>query len=289
MKKILLTILIISLICSVTAVFASCDEEHVHSFPENWVYDENSHWHECSDDLCIEISEKADHVWGEETVVEEATPESEGTSEKKCTVCGASESSSVTFAGISENKWNVMISESAFENYTLKYDGTMTVTAGEEENVSQMKSICKIASDKMEITVFAVSEDGLIVLPLDPLVLEGDLAETQKVQYTQLFFAVIQCYENFEYDAEQNVYKINETVTIEKDLAAISFSPTGENTEMIVPTVITIKDAVATVSDDGKLLSLVCDYKQDMEMNGGIVTEGITTWTFSDYGTTVIE
>lgn len=56
-----------------------------------------------------------------------------------------------------------------------------------------------------------------------------------------------------------------------------------------VPAVIEMREATVELSADGSLVKLVCDYSQKMEL--GIVTEtsGITTWTFSNYGTTVIE
>ena len=180
-----------------------------------------------------------------------------------------------------------MISDTAFENYTLTVEGTMTVLAGEEEFVSPMKSICKMTSDKIAITTFDFDQDGNANAS-DPIVLDGELALSQKIQNSQIFLIILQEFENFEYDTENNVYKINETITLTKDLKGFSISPDGNISELTIPTTIIVKDAVATLSNDGKILSLVCDYTQSMNMDGGVTTKGLTTWTFSDYGTTTI-
>ncbi len=292
MKKFLSLVIAVCVLSSCAALLISCDQEHEHTFGEEWVYDKKSHWHECNVEDCIEISDKADHVWGDEVVVTEATPDSDGVSEKKCSVCNATENASVAFAGISENKWDQMLADSVFENYTLSIEGRMTVTQSYEsgETVSDMKSILKIASDKISLELFGAEVDGT-ASDSHVMVLDGDIAEAQKLQNSQLFMLILDGYENFEYDAETGTYKITEAITIKKDLAAIAIGSDGNVQTKMIPSTIEIRNAEATLSDDGKILKLVCDYSQTMEFEVGMVTttSGVTTWTFSDYGTTVIE
>ncbi len=59
---------------------------HVHSYGESYVYDENSHWKECS---CKKISYKASHSFGKGVVLKPATLEEEGIMQYQCSVCGA--------------------------------------------------------------------------------------------------------------------------------------------------------------------------------------------------------
>ena len=290
MKKTLSLIVAICLLASFAAILTSCEEEHVHAFGEEWTYDENSHWHECTGEACTEISDKANHTWGESVIVTEATPDSEGVAEKKCTVCGAAKNESVAFEGISENKWDSMISDTAFENYTFTTEGKMTVSAtGQQTTVSDQKSTVKIADDKIEIILYAEEASGSASDGVS-MKFDGELAEAMKSQYMQIFMIVLKDYENFEYNAESNTYKIEETLTVSDDMIGVAGH--GESfTTFTIPTVIEIRNAEATLSDDGKILKLVCDYSQTMDTGNGTftTTSGITTWTFSDYGTTVIE
>ena len=63
---------------------------HVHTFAEEWSYDETHHWHEatCNHD---EIDGYAEHSFTEWTVVEQPTQGHEGHSERECEVCGYKE------------------------------------------------------------------------------------------------------------------------------------------------------------------------------------------------------
>ena len=92
-------------------------------------------------------------------------------------------------------------------------------------------------------------------------------------------------------DPETNTYSITETIRIEETAKGISIDPeTGAPQSFDCPVVIEMREGVVTISEDGKLLKFVCDYSQSMDMHGYITTTmGLTSWTFSDYGTTVIE
>ncbi|MBR1382833.1 MAG: LPXTG cell wall anchor domain-containing protein, partial [Ruminococcus sp.] len=64
-----------------------------HSFGEDWKYDETEHWRECE---CGEKAYVADHTFGEWTVVRSATEDAEGLEERRCSVCGESETRSIS-------------------------------------------------------------------------------------------------------------------------------------------------------------------------------------------------
>ncbi len=59
---------------------------HVHTFGETWLNDENTHWKSCSE--CFENEEGQEHEWDEGTVITEPTATEEGSILYVCTVCG---------------------------------------------------------------------------------------------------------------------------------------------------------------------------------------------------------
>lgn len=280
MKKFFASFLLICMIFSLVA----CDGDHTHTFSEKWVYDENNHWHECDGKTCKEVSDKASHEWVDKGVITEATPDSNGVLEKECSVCGAKANTSIVYAGLSEEKWNTMLSDANFENYTLTMEGTMTATdQGMPDTTSNVKSIIKMTEDKMALDIL---NDDI----LGDLLFDGEIAEAQKIQYSQVFMTLLEDYKNFTYDAETDTYKVTTNVRIEKVLKGIIIENGETPTLFDIPTVLEMREAEVTVSGDGKLLKFVCDYSQTMDVGGGEMSfSGITTWTFSDYGTTVIE
>ena len=185
-----------------------------------------------------------------------------------------------TVAGISEEKWNKMLDAVNFENYTLDFQGDMTVTQNGvvvSEN-APAHSMYRVTKDALEIVIFDGDEEY-------PMVMTGDEAVTQKDEISQLYLAILENYKNFTYDEEAKAYKIkNCNINIEATEIV-----NGASTEK-VPVKIEIKEGFATVSADGKLLKLVCDYSQTMTIDGVVTTaEGNTTWTFTGYGTTTIK
>lgn len=192
--------------------------------------------------------------------------------------------------GISETEWNGMLSDEMFENYTFVMEGEMTVTQnGEVQSTSDVKERIKIASDKISIELFAADTDSEAT-DSEAMVFDGEYAAALKLQYTEIFVPLLQKYDSFVYDANTKTYKVTETVTIDTVLTGINFYE-DESFEMFdLPATIEMREGEVMLSDDGKLLTFVCDYTQTMNMGGGaIATSGITTWTFSDFGTTVIE
>jgi len=68
MKKIVTMLLTVCLLLSAAAAFASCGHEH--SFKSDWSKDATHHWHACDGKDCTEVSEKAEHTWGDPVVNE---------------------------------------------------------------------------------------------------------------------------------------------------------------------------------------------------------------------------
>ena len=163
----------------------------------------------------------------------------------------------------------------------------MTVTQnGQEDVTADVSQTIKVTSDKVSVTARANAPGQNGETEELTQTYDGEMAQIYKTQTAQLFLRMIRDYDNFVYDKATNTYKIPETVVVEETLKG-----TSSTEGMIdVPTRIEIREAVVTFTNDGKLAKLVSDYSQTMTMDGdSITTAGKTTWTFSNFGTTVIE
>ena len=208
------------------------------------------------------------------------TPSTDGTTTAADTTTAAPSQ------GLAAPEWSNMLSASSFDNYTVTYEGRMTVLP---ENVTaDIKQVYKVTADKVAIEILLDTsspdeEDSLVD------VFDGEIAQSQKQQCEQLFTLMLSNRESFEYDAETDTYQITETIRIEETLKGISYID-GIKQEFECPTVIEMRDGEVSVSEDGKLMKFTCDYSQTMDLHGQLTTIiGHTTWTFSDYGTTVID
>ena len=63
-------------------------EAHEHSYSDEWSYDETHHWHAATCEHEGEVSDKAEHTFGEWEVVSESTTEEPGLRRRTCSVCG---------------------------------------------------------------------------------------------------------------------------------------------------------------------------------------------------------
>lgn len=183
-------------------------------------------------------------------------------------------------SGLSSKEWSSMIKESNFENYTLDFQGKMTVTTNGKVEVEgySAHSIYRVTKDALEHVIIDGGEENSMVL-------KGEDAATQKIESSQLYLAILKEYDSFTYDADKKVYTIKDA-TIDMDITAIvNGVPSAEK----LPVKIKVKEGTATVSNDGKILKLVCDYSQTMTLGEDVTTtSGLVTWTFSNYGNTVI-
>ena len=88
MKKII-SIFCATLLIVVVAstVCVGCNEAE-HKFAKDLSYDETYHYRVCTDNGCNEKKDKAEHVFGEWTVIEEASTTNQGLKERVCSECG---------------------------------------------------------------------------------------------------------------------------------------------------------------------------------------------------------
>lgn len=255
MKKLLILTLAIILCLGTSVIMLSCDGEQ-------------------------EATESND-----ESALDEDTTPDNGTTPDEDTTTTESTATNNTWAGL-----NTEDSLDKLNNYTLTIEGKMSVTRdGQDQGISDMKQVTKIADGKAEVILYGKNENGEME-QADSFILEGEMAQSQKEQNNQLLGAILGEYENFVYDGETDSYNITETIVIEKEMDGVSTDPsTGNMMPIKVPAKITIKNAKVILTDDGKLSTLVCDYTQEMNIDDGITTtSGLTTWTVTDYGTTVI-
>ena len=61
---------------------------HTHKFASEWTSDETNHWHAATCEHTTEVSEKAEHSFGEYVSNNDATTEADGTKTRECSVCG---------------------------------------------------------------------------------------------------------------------------------------------------------------------------------------------------------
>lgn len=191
-------------------------------------------------------------------------------------------------AGVSENEWDAMLDSKNFENYTLTLTGEMTQSHGDTGYTSQVNETVKITKDKVLMITAAEVADPTVTEDRDVL-FEGEMALAQKTQFEQIFLALLSKYESFVYDAQTKTYTVGQTVRMDIDLVSYSYDDTGVIQTRSVPSTLEMQKATVTLSEDGKLMKFVCDYTQTMKLQENVVISGLTTWTFSDYGTTVIE
>ncbi|MBQ2736879.1 MAG: hypothetical protein IJF26_05560 [Clostridia bacterium] len=104
MKKLILILLPICICISAVVVIAVC--RHQHTYKEEWTYDETHHWHECDDDDCTEVSDKAEHTWNNGEITTEATAEADGVKTFTCTVCAKTKTEAVKHTHTYKTEWS---------------------------------------------------------------------------------------------------------------------------------------------------------------------------------------
>ena len=101
MKKLTSLLLALLLLLGTMALFASCqkpEEPHTHEFNTFWNRNPQEHWHDCKDDDCTEVSDKAAHEFGEGVITKAATPTADGERKFTCPVCGQTKTEPVPYS-----------------------------------------------------------------------------------------------------------------------------------------------------------------------------------------------
>ena len=73
---------------------ANIVEVHTHTYADTWTYDETHHWHASTCGHKTEVSDKAEHTFGDWVTVTEATEDAEGVKERSCS-CGYKETAKI--------------------------------------------------------------------------------------------------------------------------------------------------------------------------------------------------
>ena len=151
-------------------VFAGCQVEsdsHEHSFSKEWTSDETSHWHAATCEHTEEVSDKAEHTFGEWKTTLEPTEEADGKKERTCTVCSYKEEQSIaklehthtfaeTWTSDEANHWHVATCEHT-EEVSDKAEHTFgewkTTLEPTEEADGKKERTCTVCSYKEEQSI----------------------------------------------------------------------------------------------------------------------------------------
>ena len=175
--------------------------------------------------------------------------------------------------GLTEAEWQAMLAAPNFENYTFRQSATLNYSGASGNATIDQDVIIKITADMMTIT--DQLGQGLNAT------FEGDELDEQRGAYEDVFLALLADFDNFAYDADTATYKTNSTISLDLDLQSEGLTAK-----------ITMKDGVVTLTEDGKLAKFSCHFTQEMTVPGvGDITviAPDMTWSFSAYGTTVID
>ena len=85
-------------VCSVCNYKETAEIEklaHTHKFSSDWTYDGTHHWYAATCGHTSEVSEKAEHTFGEWTTTKEANEEEVGSKERICSVCNYKETAEI--------------------------------------------------------------------------------------------------------------------------------------------------------------------------------------------------
>lgn len=186
---------------------------------------------------------------------------------------------------ITEEEWNAAIAPISFENYTMITSGFFIQNDGTE---MQQDQVIKVTADRMTVSLVAViskmlgeslSEPRTETVFWDYHEAPAEVA-AQKGAQEQLFLALLSDYNNFVWNEEKQAFVNTNPVSIEipMEYYAVSVSVVMEN-------------GVVSITEDGKIKTFTCDYTQTTVLPESTIVSMAKnfSWTFSDYGTTVIE
>ena len=131
-------------VCSVCNYKETAEIEklaHTHKFSSDWTYDGTHHWYAATCEHTTEVSEKAEHTFGDWTTTKEATEEAEGTKERSCTVCGYTATETIEKLAHTHkfsNDWT--------------YDGTHHWKAAKCEHTSEVSEKAEHTFGEWEVT-----------------------------------------------------------------------------------------------------------------------------------------
>ena len=132
-------------------------DRHEHSFSKDWTSNATDHWHAATCGHTKEVSDKAEHSFGDWIVTKEATEEAEGSKERSCSVCGYTATEAIEklahthkfatdWTKDETNHWHASIcghitevsgkAEHTFGDWTVTKEATEEVEGGKERSCS---------------------------------------------------------------------------------------------------------------------------------------------------------
>ena len=182
-KKSLLTfVLAVCLIVPAMFMLTACG--HNHKALAEWQNDATYHWHICEDENCKEQLEKAEHTWGDWTVIEASTCTEKGNEERACAVCGHKETRELVLAEHTWGNWTETKASTCTEKgneeracavcghketrelelaqheYTYTYNSsTCTIVAPTKDTEGAMLLKCDNCDHKEQVFIYPVISD----------------------------------------------------------------------------------------------------------------------------------
>ncbi len=170
--------------------------------------------------------------------------------------------------GVTRAEWDEMLKEDAFVNCTIKQTSIVYETENATTGQNQL-AILRLVNG--EVAVYIEVEGSVVV----DRVFTGAEGEEMTAGYCDIAFALLNKYESFAYDAQEDAYEVTETVSV---------TVTANGT----PCNVIMEEGKATISKEGRLTSFTCKMTEVIP-DEEIVIYADITWEFSNYGTTVIE
>lgn len=178
---------------------------------------------------------------------------------------------------ITEDQWELAIADVTFDNVSFTQVGDSTLTQnGVTLNIKEDIWV-KIADDELVFGGKVTNKATGQISETAEQKYTGSQASAYRTTYTKIFMSVLAQNDKFVYNAELGAYELSEKVVVEQ---STSIQTVREE----------ITNGKAVFNEQGYLVSFSCHLYETDVRNGETVTIYDTniTWTFSAYGTTVI-
>lgn len=274
MKKILVALMAICMVITLCVTLTSC--AHKCEFSTDWSKDATHHWHACIGEECVEVADKAEHVWdnacdtscntcGQTRTTEhnwnageittKPTQAKDGVKTFTCTICSETKTETVPFTGLTVDEWNDAFSSSSIENFTYN-EASSTKGSG---MTMDTEVTYKFTEDKAYVKMLMAgqTQEETINDKLTANALRKQMVDSIRE---------LAVFADYSYDAATKTYKAVRDIKIDSLDASTS-------------------DITLKFNDDNKLVEL--KYTVEFEMSG-IDFTATSTVTLSDYGTTKI-
>lgn len=260
-----------------------------HGFLQQWQTDAQSHWRICKYKTCEEIIDKADHTWGEPTVISDPTETSDGQTRYVCTVCGRVRTDTVSIKDdnsddntLDDNEtdntpaidtadnWPERINISDFENFSFSQD--ITSPYGEIERTD--RTLFCFTKDK------ATSNTGVQFTNGDVesgkyTEYTGDDITAKSKEITDVVFAILA-------DKTKFTEQTNESDITQPSRCFVATESMPVTVKTLGTSEIITLSNVSVTFASSKLSSLSFEY-----LDGDVIKK--VSWSFYHYGTTTFD